>query len=52
VNKLRYEDKVDAILLLTHFGPKCDNDEQEKQKQLMQEKFFHKKRLPNGSRFL
>ena len=30
VNKLRNEDKVDAILLLTHFGPKCDNDEQEK----------------------
>ena len=30
MNKLRNEDKVDAILLLTHFGPKCDNDEQEK----------------------
>ena len=29
---LRNTEKVDAVLLLTHFGPKCDNDVEEKMK--------------------
>jgi len=30
VEKLRNEEKVNAVLLLTHFGPLCDNDKEEK----------------------
>ena len=34
---LRNTEKVDAVLLLTHFGPKCDNDVEEKMKLQMRE---------------
>jgi len=34
---LRNEEKVDAVVLLTHFGPNCDNDKEEKMKLMMRE---------------
>ena len=36
-NYLRTTEKVDAVLLLTHFGPKCENENEEKMKLQMRD---------------
>ena len=36
-NYLRTEEKVNAVILLTHFGPKCENENEEKMKLQMRD---------------